>query len=56
MKKTITTIYLLFLGTIINVSAQKSEISTTVERVSIEYKNKTVKAKKLTVSSEWIFR
>jgi hypothetical protein len=51
MKKGITT-SLLVLGILFNSSAQKTEISTKVERISIEYKGKTVKARKLNVSSE----
>jgi hypothetical protein len=51
MKKGIAT-SLLVVGTVFNSSAQKIEISTKIERTSIEYKGKIVKAKKLTVSSE----
>lgn len=51
MKKNII-LHLLLLGTVLTASAQKSNISATVERLPIEYNGKTVKAKKLTVSAE----
>lgn len=51
MKKVFATFLLIF-GTLFNSYAQKSEIFTKVEQISIEYKGQTVKAKKLIVRSE----
>ena len=51
MKNSMITVVLM-LSTFFNVNAQKHKSSTRVERVLIAYQGKTVKAKKLSVSSE----
>jgi len=51
MKK-IVIMYLISFVTVLSADAQKSNISTNVEKIKINYKGKSVKAKKLSVSSE----